>query len=93
MGTVMGAGVVLKNSIGLAGALFLLLIVAVPIVKLALQYLVYRVLEAITEPITKEMTEQFLHHIGIAQRLLLEILVLGVVIFILLLVVMTRISA
>ena len=91
--TVLGAGVVLKNSIGLVGALFLVLVVAVPIVKLALHYLVYRVLEAITEPITKEMTEQFLHHVGIAERLLLEILVLGVMIFVLLLVVMTRISA
>ena len=91
--TVMGAGVVLKNSIGLVGVLFLLLVVAVPVIKLALHYLVYRILAAITEPITKEMTEQFLHHVGIAQRLLLEILVLGVVMFILLLVVMTRISA
>lgn len=91
--TVLGAGIVLKNSIGLVGVVFLVLVVAVPIVKLALHYLIYRVLEAITEPVTKEMTEQFLHHVGMAQRLLLEILVLGVVIFILLLVVMTRISA
>ena len=91
--TVLGAGVVLKNSIGLVGVLFLLLVVAVPVLKLALNYLMYRVLAAVTEPVTKEMTEQFLRHVGIAERLLLEILVLGIMIFVLLLVVMTRISA
>jgi len=90
--TVLGAGVVLKNSIGLAGIIFLILVVSVPLVKLTLHYLVYRVLAAITEPVIKETTEQFLHHVGIAQRLLLEILVLGVLIFVLLLVVMTKIT-
>lgn len=91
--TVMGAGVVLKNSIGLVGILFLLLVVAVPLVKLVLHYLVYRVLAAVTEPVIQEMTEQFLQHIGMAHRLLLETLALGMLLFLLLLVVMTRISA
>lgn len=91
--TVMGAGVVLKNSIGLVGILFLLLVMAVPMLKLALQYLVYRILAAVTEPVAQEMTEQFLVHMGIAQRLLLETLALGVLLFLLLLVVMTRITA
>ena len=91
--TVLGAGVVLKNAIGLVGIVFLILVVSVPLLKLALHYLVYRVLAAITEPVTKEMTEQFLHHVGIAQRLLLEVLALGVMIFLLLLVVMTKITA
>ena len=90
--TVMGAGVVLKNAIGLVGILFLVLVVAVPLLKLILQYLVYRVLAAITEPVTQEMTEQFLLHVGTAHRLLLETLALGVVLFLLLLVVMTRIT-
>lgn len=91
--TVMGAGVVLKNSIGLVGILFLLLVIAVPLVKLVLHYLVYRVLAAVTEPVAQEMTEQFLQHIGTAHRLLLETLALGMLLFLLLLVVMTRISA
>ena len=90
--TVIGAGVVLKNSIGLAGILFLVLVVTFPLLKLALQYLIYRVLAAVAEPVLQEMTEQFLLQIGTAQRLLLETLVLGVVLFLLLLVVMTRIS-
>lgn len=90
--TVLGAGMVLRNAIGLVGMVFLVLVVIVPILKLALHYLVYRVLAAITEPVTKEMTEWFLVHVGIAHRLLIETLALGVMIFLLLLVVMTRIA-
>lgn len=90
--TVLGAGMVLRNSIGLVGMVFLVLVVIVPMLKLALHYLVYRVLAAITEPVTKEMTEWFLIHMGVAHRLLMETLALGVMIFLLLLVVMTRIA-
>lgn len=90
--TVMGAGVVLKNSVGMAGSFFLILVMAVPLLKLALQYLMYRVLAAVSEPVAQEMTERFLLHVGIAQKLLLETLALGVLVFVLLLVVMTRIT-
>lgn len=91
--TVMGAGVVLKNSLGIAGMLFLLLIAFVPMLKLVLQYLIYRVLAAVTEPVTQSITEHFLYHAGVAQKLLLETLALGMLLFLLLLVVMTRITA
>ena len=90
--TVLGAGVVLRNAIGLVGVVFLILVVIVPMLKLGLHYLVYRILAAITEPVTKEMTEWFLIHMGVAHRLLMETLALGVMIFLLLLVVMTRIA-
>lgn len=89
--TVLGAGMVLKNSIGLIGIFFLVLIMAVPMLKLLLQYFVYRILAAVAEPVAQEMMEQFLVHVGVAQRLLLETLALGVLLFLLLLVVMTRI--
>lgn len=91
--TVLGAGVVLKNSLGLVGILFLVLVTAIPLIRLILQYLMYRILAAVTEPVAQEMTEQFLLHMGIAHRLLLETLALGVLLFLLLLVVMTRITA
>ena len=91
--SVMGAGIVLKNSLGIAGMLFLLLIAFTPLVKLVLQYLVYRVLAAVTEPVTQSMTGYFLYHVGIAQKLLLETLTLGMILFLLLLVVMTKISS
>lgn len=90
--TVLGAGMVLRNAIGLTGIVFLVLVMAIPMVKLALQYLVYRVLAAVSEPVAQEMTVQFLVYMGIAQRLLLETLALGLLLFLLLLVVMTRIT-
>ena len=91
--TVLGAGVVLKNAIGMVGMIFLVVIMAVPFLKLALQYLMYRILAAVVEPVAQNTMEQFLQHVGIAQRLLMETLVLGVILFLLLLVVMTRIGA
>ncbi len=91
--TVMGAGMVLKNSIGLVGIVFLLLVMALPLLKLAVQYLVYRILTAVTEPVVQENIGQFLYHVGMAQRLLLETLALGMLIFLLLLVIMTKITA
>lgn len=90
--TVIGAGVVLKNAIGLVGIVFLLIIMSVPMLKLALQYVIYRVLAAVSEPVAKEMTEQFLVHMGIAQKLLIQTLALGILLFVLLLVVMTKIT-
>lgn len=90
--TVLGAGTVLKNAIGLGGIVFLMLVMAVPLLKLVLQYLVYRLLAALTEPVTQEATEQFLQHMGTAQKLLLQTLSLGVLLFVLVLVVMTRIA-
>ncbi len=91
--TVMGAGVVLKNAVGLAGIIFLLLVMALPLLKLTVQYLVYRILEAVTEPVAQETIGLFLHHVGVAQKLLMETLALGIFVFILLLVIMTRITA
>jgi len=90
--TVLGAGMVLRNAIGLTGMVFLVLVMVLPMVKLALQYLIYRVLAAVSEPVAQEMTVQFMLHVGIAQRLLLETLALGLLLFLLLLVVMTRIT-
>lgn len=91
--TVLGAGIVLKNSIGFVGIAFLAAVMAVPLLKLALQYIVYRVVAAVSEPVAKEIAEHFLYHVGIAQKLLLQTLALGVLLFVLLLVIMTRITA
>ena len=90
--TVLGAGTVLKNAIGMGGVFVLFLIGMIPLINLALQYVMYRVLAAVTEPITQEMTGRFLTHAGIAQKLLFESLFFGIILFLLLLVVMTKIT-
>ena len=90
--TVMGAGLVLKNAVGIGGVCLLFLIGLLPLCNLALQYFMYRVIGAVTEPVLQEQTEQFLFHAGTAQKLLLQTLCLGMLLFLLLLVVMTRIT-
>ena len=52
----------------------------------------YRILAAVTEPVTQEMTGRFFSHAGTAQKLLFEALFLGMMLFLLLLVVMTKIT-
>ena len=89
----MGAGVVLKNSLGIAGMVFLVLIAFLPMAKLVLQYLVYRVVLAVAEPVAQSTAEHFLYHVGVAQKLLMETLASGMLLFLLLLAVMTRITA
>lgn len=90
--TVLGAGNVLKNAVGIGGVVLLFLIGAIPLASLGLQCLMYRILAAVTEPITQEMTGHFLSHAGTAQKLLFEALFLGMILFLLLLVVMTKIT-
>ncbi len=90
--TVMGAGLVLKNAIGIGGVCLLFLIGLLPLCHLGLQYLMYRLVGAVTEPVLQEQTEQFLFHAGTAQKLLLQTLAMGMILFLLLLVVMTRIT-
>ena len=90
--TVLGAGTVLKNAIGIGGVFVLFLIGVIPLANLGLQYVMYRILTAVTEPVTGEMIGRFLTHAGIAQKLLFEALFLGMILFLLLLVVMTKIT-
>ncbi len=90
--TVMGAGIVLKNAVGIGGVLLIFLIAAVPLCHLGLQYLLYRVLAAVTEPIAQDRTAELLVQAGTAQKLLFETLLLGILLFVLLLVIMTRIT-
>lgn len=91
--TVLGAGVVLKNAVGIAGVVLIFILCSIPLLKVGLQYLMYRVLAAVAEPVTEDMLEQFLVRVGAAHKLLFQVLFLGVLLFLLLLVVMTRISA
>lgn len=52
--TVAGTGNLIKNSIGMAGLLAVVFIVALPFIKLMVMNLVFRLLAAITEPITQK---------------------------------------
>ncbi|MGN0507319.1 MAG: stage III sporulation protein AE [Lachnospiraceae bacterium] len=90
--TVLGAGAVLKNAVGIAGVILIFLLCSLPLCKVGLQCLMYRLLAAIAEPVTEETLEKFLAHVGVAHKLLFQVLFFALLLFLLLLVVMTRIS-
>lgn len=90
--TVLSAGTVLKNSIGLAGAVLIFILCSVPLVKLGMGCLIYQGLAAIAEPIAEEPMEQFIVHIKTAHQLLFQILMLSMLLFLLMLVIMTGIT-
>ncbi len=90
--TVMGAGIVLKNALGIGGVCILFAIGMLPLSNLFLQYMVYRVVAAVTEPVIQEQTGELLNHVGTAQKFLLQTVALGMLLFLLLLVIMTRIT-
>ena len=53
-GTVLGSSVVIKNALGAAGIIFLLLFLLLPLVKLLLYVFFYFLLSIVLEPITEE---------------------------------------
>lgn len=62
--TVMSASLLLKNTIGVAGAGILLLIVAFPALKILVLVIVYRVAGAILQPLGDEVVSECLEIIG-----------------------------
>ncbi|MDK2808303.1 MAG: stage sporulation protein, partial [Clostridiales bacterium] len=50
--TVISAGIVIKNAIGVAGLIVLLLILSVPLLRLLFSAMVYKVFSAVAEPIS-----------------------------------------
>lgn len=49
--TVLGSGIILKNAVGLVGVIIIIGICIMPIIKLAILTIAYKLLSAITEPI------------------------------------------
>ncbi len=72
--TVLGCGVILKNAIGLVGVIIILGICIVPIIKLALMTILYKLLSGITEPIADEKITSLLEQIGDIFKIFLAIL-------------------
>ena len=72
--TVLGCGVILKNAVGLVGVILILGICIVPIVKLAMLTLAYKLLAGITQPIADEKITSLLEQIGDIFKIFLAIL-------------------
>ena len=81
-GTVLGSSMIIKNALGAAGIIFLLLFLLVPFIKLLLYVLFYFLLSVLLEPVTDE---RFVLCISAAVRcgmLMVKVLCMSSVLFI-----------
>ena len=72
--TVIGCGLVLKNAIGLAGIIIIIGICIIPIIKLIVLTVSYKLLASISQPIADTKITELLEHIGDIFKILLAIL-------------------
>lgn len=72
--TVLGCGIILKNAVGLVGVIIIIGICIVPIIKLGMLTLAYKLLAGITQPIADEKITGLLEQIGDIFKIFLAIL-------------------
>lgn len=72
--TVLGCGIILKNAVGFVGIILVIGICIMPILKLAILAIAYKLLSAITQPIADEKITKLLEQIGDIFKILLGIL-------------------
>ena len=81
--SVLGAGILLKNAIGVAGVVVIIVICAVPILKIAVTALIYRVSCAAVQPISDKRMLNCINATAEAAGLLLHTVCVGAVLFLL----------
>ncbi len=72
--TVLGCSIILKNAVGLVGVIIILGICLVPIVKLAMLTITYKLLASVTQIIADEKITELLEEIGDIFKIFLAIL-------------------
>lgn len=91
-GTFLGAGLVIKNCIGVAGILLLMLLVLLPIVKMFLIMFMVRITGAVIQPIGEKRYVEGVEALSGGMRLLLQTIGSSVVLFMLTLAIMAYAS-
>jgi stage III sporulation protein AE len=81
--SVYGAGILLKNAIGVAGVVVIVIICALPIIKLTVTTLIYRVGSAAVQPISDKRMLNCITASADAAALLLQAVVVSAVLFLL----------
>ena len=72
--TVVGGGIILKNAIGLVGVIVVIGICIIPIIKLAILTISYKLLATVSQPIADTKIVSLLDQIGDIFKILLAIL-------------------
>ena len=81
--SILGAGILLKNSVGIVGVIIIIIVCAVPIFKLAATTLIYKVSCASVQPISDKRMLNCINSSAEASALLLETVFVGAVLFLL----------
>jgi len=81
--SVVGAGILLKNAIGVAGVVVIIILCAVPILKLVITALIYRVGSAVIQPISDKRILNCVTSSAESIGMLLHTVVVGAVLFLL----------
>lgn len=79
--TVLGAGTLLKNSIGVAGLVAIIVICAIPIVKLIIYVLIYKLVAAAIQPISDKRIVNCVSASAEASSLLLQTVFVAAILF------------
>ena len=72
--TVLGCGIILKNAVGFVGVIIVVGICIIPILKLTILTIAYKILAAVTEPIADGKIVDLLEQIGDVFKIFLAIL-------------------
>ena len=72
--TVLGCGIILKNAVGVIGIIIVIGICIIPILKLAIFTIAYKLMSAICEPIAEKNITSLLDQIGDVYKIFLAIL-------------------
>ncbi len=81
--TILGAGVILKNSIGVTGLIVIIIITAVPFLKLAVITVIYKAGSAALQPISDKRFIECISATAKSTALLLQTVFVGAVLFML----------
>ena len=72
--TVLGCGIILKNAVGFVGVIVIIGICIIPILKLTILTIAYKIVSAVTEPIADSKISGLLEQIGEIFKIFLAIL-------------------
>ena len=79
---VLGSGVVIKNSIGAAGILILILITTIPLLKLVILMILYQCVAALLQPVCDKRIISCISDMANGHKMLLSVAITGVVLFV-----------
>lgn len=80
--TVLGASILLKNAIGVAGLVAIVIIVALPILRLVIYYFIYRTCESVVQPVSDKRIMKCIGACSDAVSMLLQVVIVTAILFI-----------